>query len=1141
MSALLGPSKPDLVPKNAIVLENAHEPNDATTAYVSYKNSTWFASSFVLMNDDYKINGNEMSLEAGFTPAPANTEECSEALMLNTSLCSHSSYKGGKEKKFFRGANGHTRFVTCKEAECDKSVILAKRREPEQLWRYLVQIALCTLWGAAARSRTLFSDVTQARVTALEADERDAALNPPRGYPHKTEGVLPSSPARSDRWHVVAGDPSSPSNSTSSAPVTAKIVRCSTPEPGTPQGWVYGILLSSEHELPEFPSLDDGDLDVLQPLPTDDSVCGPATPYEGWTFSQLASSVEAAAYCQSIMHFALENNPMAPELYRLAFYLYARTKLVRSSAIRQLKGEPLRPSKRSSDPSSMSATRLIRVPVSPDVRRPYLAQLHDCEVMMVEEVDTNDDNAAIAMAYTAAPEDPPGLALLDSGCTRSMHGREWAERYEAELSKLGLSIQSKLKRQSFSGVGGKVESHATKVFPVGIGGVHGELHSAETPGNVPLLVSRPFMEELGTTIDFGKGVVHFEKIGVRDLPLIKTSRGHLAVSLLNFNKNQMDEFEQEDLAEEAKQIKQDYVDKLHNPADESLRFETPEEREAWFDEMMLQNDAVPPDPDLHDFTGPDDGEPPSDLSMWQEEIRHLEDYRRRHPEHYAQMFGQQDPTDEGLLCEDENYFVENESLFTVRKASGKKAKKIASWSANLDGDDWHARNVLSRGSKVPPRKPPYGKVWLKQLFAGQMGLTLLAVSLGLRVGCPLDFSSSSWDASTHEGYKWLCSDLINEDPYLLVITQPCGPWGNWARFNLSRGGAAAMTVLDKQTEGRPVLKLVNRAIRDRVRAKRHVFVEQPLGSTWLEEPEMADVNQMLQTGELILLKVDGCQLGYKDLESELPNKKPSQYLTTLLTAESIFGSMVCDGSHQHQHLEGANAYGSRTVQASVWPEDLNRAVLDAALQQAVIEKVAASSLEEAFPAVVREQPEQGGRRPKRQRRGRVAILSNPYNAPPVYLRPTAPLQPEVPALEDSAPQDAPVEDDHEVRARQVAELDPILNMSEQERRRRWLEVDPDLRKILRDLHVQFGHPTSVTLQRILRRQNAKLKPFVEPTFFLATVVARPSEGRDQSLFGFLASTSSISTCRSMSSMRRTLLAPLLPSSTSSAKLRVSKW
>ena len=91
-------------------------------------------------------------------------------------------------------------------------------------------------------------------------------------------------------------------------------------------------------------------------------------------------------------------------------------------------------------------------------------------------------------------------------------------------SSIGLDLlrraapRTKLSRASVAN-----SSNTVKVFPLGIAKIHGELHSAETPGNTPFLVSGPFMEELGTVIDIGNNTVSFTKIDVKGLPLIKTA------------------------------------------------------------------------------------------------------------------------------------------------------------------------------------------------------------------------------------------------------------------------------------------------------------------------------------------------------------------------------------------------------------------------------------------------------------------------------------------------------------------------------------------------------------------------------------------------------------------------------------------
>ena len=46
-------------------------------------------------------------------------------------------------------------------------------------------------------------------------------------------------------------------------------------------------------------------------------------------------------------------------------------------------------------------------------------------------------------------------------------------------------------------------------------------------------------------------------------------------------------------------------------------------------------------------------------------------------------------------------------------------------------------------------------------------------------------------------------DIQAEDPYCLISTFPCGPWGAWSRANLAAGGAARETVLQRRAEARP--------------------------------------------------------------------------------------------------------------------------------------------------------------------------------------------------------------------------------------------------------------------------------------------------------------------------------------------------
>ena len=484
-----------------------HEPEVAPTAsgtYIQDKNT---------IERIYKDDG--LAPGACFTSISPPAHEVLMVLK-DTQHCEHSSYFGGNEREFHRGANGHTRHLTCKDKDCNQTIIVAKRKDATQLWRYLVQIALCTRWGSAARSRELFASVCRVRDQALKDDEDRQALQPPRGYPH-----APTSPV--SRRSKETSSPSSPS--------TARIIRPDTQQ--EPRFWVYGVLISPTVDLPAFPPLAEDDYDVLQPLPSA-AIFGPGTPYEGYTYIQIASSVEASVYCHQTLRMALDDQAMSAETYRFAFYLFGRVRLLHGCAMRTWKAGITSPLKRATDPDDMVAHRCIRVPICMHEGHPEMAQPHDFEVLMVNQDISDHERLDLETTYTTSSQDPPGLAILDSGCTRTMHGTDWAKAFEEEFEKLNLSPRRRLKKQSFKGVGGQIASDTVKIFPVGINKVNGELHSAEAPGSLPLL-SRPFMEELQTVINIGARTVSFNKIGVTDLPLVKTSRGHLAVSLLDFD------------------------------------------------------------------------------------------------------------------------------------------------------------------------------------------------------------------------------------------------------------------------------------------------------------------------------------------------------------------------------------------------------------------------------------------------------------------------------------------------------------------------------------------------------------------------------------------------------------------------------
>ena len=460
-----------------------------------------------------------------------STEETFMVLHERTDLCEHAACNGGDERHFHRGANGHTRHVTCKD--CSKTILKAYRKNGTQLWSYLFQIAMYTFWGRAARLRSI------AQTAANYADEKAEETYPTAvRTTRKWGGTSPPSPSRSpsspDAWSMVSDSEASGYNKKDFKPSktgTGKATIIYEEE----QCWLYGVHLTPAKELPSFPELGEADMKVLQPLPEDTTTFtkGPMT---GFSFGQVASLVETEWYCRCTMDHFYSNRPMIPETYRFAFYLHGKLTLVRSAGMRLLKSSDAghhEALKRTMNPDSMQSSRTIQVPIQTDIHEPNSIRPHFCDVMMVDEEeaeapDLNDETLMLTK------DDPPGLAILDSGCTKTMHGSQWAQRFEealAEYNKRPIILE---KTPKFHGVGGETISTTVKIFPIGIGGNDGEIHSAETEGSTPLLISRPFMQDLGTVIDFAANTVTFDEIGVYALPLVRTARGHLAVNLLDF-------------------------------------------------------------------------------------------------------------------------------------------------------------------------------------------------------------------------------------------------------------------------------------------------------------------------------------------------------------------------------------------------------------------------------------------------------------------------------------------------------------------------------------------------------------------------------------------------------------------------------
>ena len=237
-------------------------------------------------------------------------------------------------------------------------------------------------------------------------------------------------------------------------------------------------------------------------------------------------------------------------------------------------------------------------------------------------------------------------------------------------------------------------------------------------------------------------------------------------------------------------------------------------------------------------------------------------------------------------------------------------------------------------------------------------------------------------------------------------------------------------------EWRPVIKWIVKIIRQRLQRGRQVVFEQPWPSQmW----NLLCVQMLLQdaptdavSGEhLEAVRCDQCMFGLADEQNYMPHKKPTGIMTASAGVKQCL-NITCDGSHQHQRLEGS----SRTHKAQHWPLDFCKAILTGLLQD-----LETNMTKVAFPA-------------------EAVVEDNPLGSLDMIYEPSDM------ALESDGKHRA---DDHELQleehreesAEAVAAQDAI-------RKQEWLKLPYAQRVAVRRLHQMTGHASTSAMGRMLR-------------------------------------------------------------------------
>ena len=124
------------------------------------------------------------------------------------------------------------------------------------------------------------------------------------------------------------------------------------------------------------------------------------------------------------------------------------------------------------------------------------------------------------MAETSGGEDdPPGLAILDTACQRTMNGSRWRARYEAELKERGFEATVQPTTCTITGVGGSTTAQEAVRWPVGLAGKNGIIEAVQLEQDLPFLLRLAAQTDIGVIMDLTRGVVDFKTLGIYGLPL----------------------------------------------------------------------------------------------------------------------------------------------------------------------------------------------------------------------------------------------------------------------------------------------------------------------------------------------------------------------------------------------------------------------------------------------------------------------------------------------------------------------------------------------------------------------------------------------------------------------------------------------
>ena len=297
----------------------------------------------------------------------------------------------------------------------------------------------------------------------------------------------------------------------------------------------------------------------------------------------------------------------------------------------------------------------------------------------------------------------------------------------------------------------------------------------------------------------------------------------------------------------------------------------------------------------------------------------LEEYEDEKPWRGQTVFTIKETNSEQDSVQKYDLEQDQENQWILKKGQRKMLKKQVEMMETNDVAMW--------STMVGTPMKPQRRRFVLEIFCGAAVLTRMALAWGYEACQPLDIQTG-WDVHKAEHRKRAEETLKTEKPFLLTLAWPCGPWSTWRRMNDPE------EVAERRKEWIPVLRWVKKMVRIQHGLGGYSLLENPwYADSWKEMQSLTEEKGMTDEGhEFDIHRVDLCAYGLKDQENKLPHLKPTGIGTDSPEIRMTLDGRCC-GGHEHQPLEGSNAYGKRTEQAAQWTTKFCRTILLGAARQ----------------------------------------------------------------------------------------------------------------------------------------------------------------------------------------------------------------